>query len=737
MAWTSALPFAGAWVGIALLYTLGAFGIGRLIFWRHVASQGPLLAAVALVTFGVTNLVLEDIPFAAHYPFFSTPVRALFFMYFIVFAGGQFVMRGTRWLLIVFGLGVLSIPSPHAALGSLSSQASLAWLEEAGRVFPILVALAPQMVRYRDRAPAGERWPTSRVLAGCGVGLVLLFVSAWLAQVVNGSTLFFFVRTAWYTLLSLAPIAIGLALIGGKRYDLAALQRRALIYGSLTVGLSLIFFALLAASPVLLPLPTPTQAGVPAGLPYAATILASLLLVFCFPPGRRLVQAGVDRWRYPQLQEMAQKFAEFGATAGEEVRMEALSEQTLGLIQATLRPGAATLWARTQLAAAFEEPPPPMRGRARASSFPTGEPAVSLYCCARTDRDSARPPALTIAPGDPLLPALVQAGGPLPLESPPASDSPAAACLRAVRMESALGLVDRGKLVGLICLSEQPRSFDERELLTELANGLAPALRIAQREHEQDEQSQLRERIEQEMQTAQRIQRAFLPQVVPSLTGWQIVPYYQPAREVGGDFYDFLMLPDGRLGIVIGDVSGKGVPAALVMAATRSMLRASAQQLASPGEVLAQVNELLHGDLPASVFVTCFYAILEPSSGRMRYANAGHELPYHRCGGAARQLDARGMPLGLMPGSGYEEQEGAVQRDDSLLFYTDGLVEAHNPRREMFGSSRVAHLVAAEGDGQRIIEQALAELAGFTRPDWEQEDDITLVTLRWHSPAGE
>jgi predicted ester cyclase len=167
-----------------------------------------------------------------------------------------------------------------------------------------------------------------------------------------------------------------------------------------------------------------------------------------------------------------------------------------------------------------------------------------------------------------------------------------------------------------------------------------------------------RERVEQELTVARSIQQASLPKEVPTLGGWQISPFYQPAREVGGDFYDFLELPGGHLGLVVGDATGKGVPAALVMASARSMLRAVAQASESPGEVLGSINDPLVTDIPPNMFITFFYAILDPESGRLTYANAGHDLPYLHCRNAeAEELRARGMPLGLMPGMSYEEKE--------------------------------------------------------------------------------
>jgi serine phosphatase RsbU (regulator of sigma subunit)/ketosteroid isomerase-like protein len=241
-----------------------------------------------------------------------------------------------------------------------------------------------------------------------------------------------------------------------------------------------------------------------------------------------------------------------------------------------------------------------------------------------------------------------------------------------------------------------------------------------------------RERVEQELRVARIIQQAALPKEVPQLEGWEISPLYRPAREVGGDFYDFFELEDGRVGVVVGDATGKGVPAALVVTATYSMLRAVAQALGSfsPGEILAQVNETLLARIPLNMFVTCFYAILEPNSGSLSYANAGHDIPYLHRNGEAEELRARGMPLGLMAGMSYEEGEASLGEGGCVLFYSDGLVEAHDPKGEMFGFPRLRTLVAEHGKKRSLVELLLEDLYSFTGEGWEQEDDITLLTLR-------
>jgi predicted ester cyclase len=191
-----------------------------------------------------------------------------------------------------------------------------------------------------------------------------------------------------------------------------------------------------------------------------------------------------------------------------------------------------------------------------------------------------------------------------------------------------------------------------------------------------------RERIDQELQVARSIQHASLPKEVPTLEGWQISPFYRPAREVGGDFYDFHLLSEERLGVVVGDATGKGVPAALVMSTTCGMLQLAARALdsSSPGEVLAQVNETLFARIPPNMFVTCFYAILDPHSGTLRYANAGHDPPYVRRRGDCEELRARGMPLGLMPQMSYEEMGTDLEVGEAVLFYSDGLGRLTTPK---------------------------------------------------------
>ena len=296
---------------------------------------------------------------------------------------------------------------------------------------------------------------------------------------------------------------------------------------------------------------------------------------------------------------------------------------------------------------------------------------------------------------------------------------------------------DRGKLMGVAPTGRELTNraivvhrIVEGKIAEEWSMGTIGATLRKQR---LEQEIRERERVEQELRVARTIQQASLPKEVPELEGWQISPFYRPAREVGGDFYDFHLLSEGRLGLVVGDATGKGVPAALVMSTTCGMLQLAAQALdsSSPSEVLARVNETLLARIPLNMFVTCFYCILDPESASLSYANAGHDLPYlRRVGGDAEELRARGMPLGLMPGMSYEQKEIVLGAGEAALFYSDGLVEAHDQRGEMFGFPRLRALVAEHGEDRSLGDFLMEELYSFVGEGWEQEDDITLLTLR-------
>jgi serine phosphatase RsbU (regulator of sigma subunit)/anti-sigma regulatory factor (Ser/Thr protein kinase) len=372
--------------------------------------------------------------------------------------------------------------------------------------------------------------------------------------------------------------------------------------------------------------------------------------------------------------------------------------------------------------------------RRKSEETPTETPEASLSPGTRVID------AVPIPPGDPLEAALLSTGAPLELDSVE-FESEALQSMRDRGVELIVPLIGQGELLGALYLgprlSDQPYSTDDRHLLGSLASQVAPAMKVAQLVREQQAEAKERERINQELQVAALIQQTLLPKELPAIAGWHVDAFYRPARAVGGDFYDFVTLEDGRLGVVIGDVTDKGVPAALVMATCRSMLRAAAQRHDSPSAVLADVNEALVPEIPPAMFVTCLYAIIDTNQGEIVLANAGHNLPYVRTGGGVVELRATGMPLGLMPGMSYDERTYRLERGDVMVLTSDGITEAHNVEGEMYGFGRLMGRVALRPSNDDMVAALVGDLESFTGEGAEQEDDITLVVVRRTAAAKE
>jgi len=340
---------------------------------------------------------------------------------------------------------------------------------------------------------------------------------------------------------------------------------------------------------------------------------------------------------------------------------------------------------------------------------------------------------IPIPPGDPLETLLLTSGGPIQLRDLEL-DSEALTTIRAAGVELIVPLIGQGELLGVLYLgprlSDQPYSTDDRRLLGSLASQVAPAMKVAQLVREQQAEAKERERIQQELHVAALIQQTLLPKELPAIPGWHVDAFYRPARAVGGDFYDFIALDDGRLGVVIGDVTDKGVPAALVMATCRSMLRSAAHNHDSPSAVLMEVNEALVPEIPPAMFVTCLYAIIDTEAGHIVFSNAGHNLPYVRTADGVVELRATGMPLGLMPGMAYDEKRYEMASGEVMVLTSDGITEAHNAEGEMYGFPRLMSRVARKPSDGDLVSALVSELESFTGKDTEQEDDITLVVVR-------
>ncbi|MFX0208953.1 MAG: PP2C family protein-serine/threonine phosphatase, partial [Candidatus Hodarchaeota archaeon] len=250
------------------------------------------------------------------------------------------------------------------------------------------------------------------------------------------------------------------------------------------------------------------------------------------------------------------------------------------------------------------------------------------------------------------------------------------------------------------------------------------------------------ERIQKEMQLAQDIQQTLLPDEVPELEGYEIASYYEAAKEVGGDYFDFVQVDKDTLGIVVADVSGKGVPGSLVMTMIRTALRTEARSLKSASEVLARVNEFVVNDMKKGMFVTLFYVIVDSKKRRINYASAGHNpmILFRQGTKKTYYLNPRGFPVGIsLPDpelfkNSIESDTIQLTEDDILLIYTDGITEAMNNGRELFSEERLLDAVRKYGNlpAQDFIDKLKDEIHSFAE-GYEQSDDITVVAIKERS----
>ncbi len=315
----------------------------------------------------------------------------------------------------------------------------------------------------------------------------------------------------------------------------------------------------------------------------------------------------------------------------------------------------------------------------------------------------------------------------------------------------AFPLAMKGKVLGVF-LVEEPElvpgeasgSNANRRLRSkrlEIITGISQQAALAIQNDLLQEETLERERLEREMQLAREIQRAFLPHSLPKLAGWDLQVKWRPARQVGGDFYDFFKLPDGRLGLVIADAADKGIPASLFMTLVRTLVRATVRDLASPAYVLRRVNNLIVPDATGGMFVTLAYAVLDLKTGELTIANAGHNPPLwiQRRNGRIEDIQRTGMALGVFEESLYEERTFQIEKGDFLILYTDGVTDAFSPQGEAFGDERLLQAIdgalqTAAGSfenptAQEMLDAIDQNVLTFVA-DAVPSDDLTLLVLK-------
>jgi len=301
-----------------------------------------------------------------------------------------------------------------------------------------------------------------------------------------------------------------------------------------------------------------------------------------------------------------------------------------------------------------------------------------------------------------------------------------------VRSLMAVPLQTDERVIGLLYVDTPnlPREFtaEDLNLLTVMAN--VAAIRI---ERERLSEVELAERrLAAEIQQAAEIQRRFLPGRAPEIPGLDLAGYNAPCRTVGGDYYDFLPYPDGRAGVVIGDVAGKGLPAALMMTSLQAKVQALAESHREPAELVTHLNRVLMTTCPENRFVTLFYAVVDPAAGELLYANAGHNPPLvARANGEIVPLQEGGPVLGILRALTFEQYRCRFEPGDALLLYSDGVTEAANAAGEEFGDERLVQVLAgaAQASADGIVD-AVHDAVEQWLAGQPPADDITVVAAR-------
>ena len=267
----------------------------------------------------------------------------------------------------------------------------------------------------------------------------------------------------------------------------------------------------------------------------------------------------------------------------------------------------------------------------------------------------------------------------------------------------------------------------------ELIRGVAQQTTLAIQNERLNQEMVGRERMEREFQLARQIQQAFLPESLPEHPDWQISRLWQTAREVGGDFYDIFETKDKRIALVIADVADKGMPAALYMTVTRTLIRATLQSISSPGKVLARVNDLLESESRNGMFVTAILALLDPKTGTLEYANAGHNLPLliHTNPAKISRLEKDGIALGVMAQAEYKDKKVILEPGETLLFYTDGVTEAFSSEGELFTEPRLVDtLLNSTASSADQLLSSIDHLIEEFRDGEPPSDDLTMIAIR-------
>lgn len=601
-------------------------------------------------------------------------------LFALVFPDGRPLGRAWSWALLGFAVHVAAwsiFPGSVIDPREWSVAAATAWT-----IVPALAATAALIVRY-GRVEEVRR-PQIRLVVVAFSATVATILAFWSLQPRLEEGLFDLVLAtrrleALHDLnllllltisLLLLPVAVGVSVVRYRLWDMGLLVNRAIVYGALTAMVAASFLVGMVGVGSLLTGRVGNGRGV-------AGVVTGVALVLVFQPVRRRVQAAVDRRFYREKYDADRAVDHFARVVTDLVDAQSVADALDVVLRDTVHP--------TDSWIVLDD----------AIGLSSGTEPVD-----RTDRNL----------GADAMPELWPDGAVLTIP-----------------------LVAQGRTVGALFLgprrSGRPYAALDRRTLERIAGAAAPAVRVGQLVQAQERQALEKARLDSEMAVARTIQRDLLPQQLPTIAGWRFAACYESSREVGGDYYDVIPLDDGRIGLLVADVSGKGVPAAMVMATCRAVVRSITGTVDDPAEVMRRVNARLSGDITPGMFVTCFYGVLDPATGTLSFANAGHTLPVVKTGGGrSEELRATGMPFGWMPDAGYDTVVRNLPSGSVIVIPSDGVIEARDPAGEFWGVARFLSAVAG-ADGPEVVDSILAALRLHCAPSLDLGDDVTMLAL--------
>ncbi|MCB2200445.1 SpoIIE family protein phosphatase [bacterium] len=709
-----ALPFYILQV-LRLLIILSFIGVGLWAFQKRSDSAG--VRALALFSFAVAAFMLSSVNvLSSRYASFQIPSRTVIeytLRTIWAFVGGLWLSlqllfpkrssffrrtKGYSYLIILFPqiiLGIFAITDQFELTHAFSPLLAILTTAQFTVGFALLAR------HYVQSHNVLQRRQTRLVLYGSAIGLIaltsLLFIGAffggWFAEL-SLATQLAMINGAFLALL-LTPVSLAYAFGKYRLLEVEGKLRRGTRHLLITTVLLALFFVVIYMVGELLI----RNLGITSRTPI---LVIAMLLGLGISPLQRRLQELLERRFYPERYQLRVMIEDFSQRMGSFPDRETLYLQ----LEARLREAVGV----ERIVAVLANPN---------GEFLSHDGTETPF---RKDSDVIQ---MMIRTGRPILMDEAMASLRVPF-----SDGQIM-WIRQRRVNLLMPMFARLNLIGFLALGRTTRGTDYTPEVIEVLAGLISQVALSSENLRLLEDNLEKRRLEEQLQMARDIQEGFLPRVIPTTPGIQIAAKSRFSLEVAGDYYDVIGLKDGKTVIAVGDVSGKGAGAALIMANLQASLRTAVKVGVDLGEVVGEINDLIHQNTPIEQYITFFVGVFDPDNGVMTYVNAGHNPPMlFRNGGEIEELSVGGMILGAMPGMPYEQGAVTLDEKDRFLLYTDGASEAANARDEEFGEDRIRDIVLAmdEAAPKEVVDQIERKVMEF-HGNRELEDDCTLLMV--------